>query len=176
VLIAESSMKSKIRINDYNNFRKYSVRRVVFDTSLLARDVVVIFASNFAIHRRVRRLVKLIAFLTHHICTHCRTLTTATLRRHPATRQSICQRGQLHAVPRELSCKLRWARPWHRSLPLRLIYREFVLHATPHGARFVERCSPRDEQTQLPMTAAFGHLPHVHVVQLLDLIASGEKA
>jgi hypothetical protein len=35
VSIAESSMKSKIRINDYNNFRKYNVRRVVFDTSLL---------------------------------------------------------------------------------------------------------------------------------------------
>jgi hypothetical protein len=36
VLIAESSMKSKIRINDYNNFRMYScVRRVVFNTSLL---------------------------------------------------------------------------------------------------------------------------------------------
>jgi hypothetical protein len=35
VLIAESSMKSKIRINDYNNFRIYNVRRVVFDTSLL---------------------------------------------------------------------------------------------------------------------------------------------
>jgi hypothetical protein len=35
VLIAEASMKSKIRINDYNDFRKYNVRRVVFDTSLL---------------------------------------------------------------------------------------------------------------------------------------------
>jgi hypothetical protein len=35
VLIAESSMKSKIRINDYNSFRKYNVRRVVFNTSLL---------------------------------------------------------------------------------------------------------------------------------------------
>jgi hypothetical protein len=33
VLIAESSMKSKIRFNDYNNFRKYNVRRVVFDTA-----------------------------------------------------------------------------------------------------------------------------------------------
>jgi hypothetical protein len=36
VLIAESSMKSKIRINDYNNFRNYNVRKVVFDTSLLS--------------------------------------------------------------------------------------------------------------------------------------------
>jgi hypothetical protein len=35
VLIAESSMKSKIRIDDYNNFRMYNVGRVVFDTSLL---------------------------------------------------------------------------------------------------------------------------------------------
>jgi hypothetical protein len=35
VLIAESSTQSKIRINDYNNFRMYNVRRVVFDTSLL---------------------------------------------------------------------------------------------------------------------------------------------
>jgi hypothetical protein len=35
VFIAEFSMKSKIRINDYNDFRKYNVRRVVFDTSLL---------------------------------------------------------------------------------------------------------------------------------------------
>jgi hypothetical protein len=37
VLIAESSMKSKIRINDDNNFRMYNVRRVVFNTSLLGR-------------------------------------------------------------------------------------------------------------------------------------------
>jgi hypothetical protein len=35
MLIAESSMKSKIRINDYNNFRLCNTRRVVFDTSLL---------------------------------------------------------------------------------------------------------------------------------------------
>jgi hypothetical protein len=35
VLIAESSTQSKIRINDYNNFRMYNVRRVVFDPSLL---------------------------------------------------------------------------------------------------------------------------------------------
>jgi hypothetical protein len=40
VLIAESSMKSKTRINDYNNFRMYNVRRVVFDTGLLARPTV----------------------------------------------------------------------------------------------------------------------------------------
>jgi hypothetical protein len=39
VLIAESSMKSKIRINDYNSFRKYNVRRVVFETSLLGRVI-----------------------------------------------------------------------------------------------------------------------------------------
>jgi hypothetical protein len=32
VLTAKSSMKSKIRINDYNNIRKYNVRIVVFDT------------------------------------------------------------------------------------------------------------------------------------------------
>jgi hypothetical protein len=38
VLIAESSTQSKIRINDYNNFRMYNVRGVVFDTSLLDRD------------------------------------------------------------------------------------------------------------------------------------------
>jgi hypothetical protein len=35
VLIAESSMKSKIRVSDYNNFRMYNGRRVVFNTSLL---------------------------------------------------------------------------------------------------------------------------------------------
>jgi hypothetical protein len=39
VLIAESSMKSKIRINDYNDFRKYNVGRVVFDTSLLGGNI-----------------------------------------------------------------------------------------------------------------------------------------
>jgi hypothetical protein len=40
VSIAESSMKSKIRINDYNNFRNYNVRRVVSDTSLLEHRMV----------------------------------------------------------------------------------------------------------------------------------------
>jgi hypothetical protein len=48
VLIAESSMKSKIRVNDYNNFRMYDVRREVFDTSLLG------FPSAFAIAVRDR--------------------------------------------------------------------------------------------------------------------------
>jgi uncharacterized protein YgiM (DUF1202 family) len=33
--VAEASMKSKIRINDDNNFREYNVRRAAFDTNLL---------------------------------------------------------------------------------------------------------------------------------------------
>jgi hypothetical protein len=37
VLIAESSMKSKIRVSDYNNFRMYNSRRVECDTGLLGR-------------------------------------------------------------------------------------------------------------------------------------------
>jgi hypothetical protein len=32
-------MKSKIRINDDNNFRKYNARRVVFDTSLQGANI-----------------------------------------------------------------------------------------------------------------------------------------
>jgi hypothetical protein len=61
VLIAESSTQSKIRINDYTNFRKYNDRREVFDTSLLRNNFGAL-ATSMSLWSRLSMFVFAIRF------------------------------------------------------------------------------------------------------------------